>query len=171
MVSNLTINKKGFEEYNNYLDLKSSKCQDYMLDLLQLIDDDSNSYENIIKAVRLPKKNQKESIVRNIMIEKATINATNIPLEILKVSTEVVSYTYDICRYGNPNSISDIGVAAELLKTAGNGAFYNILINIKGIKDKKRIEYFKNKSDYYLKDLNNYYTKIINLVKKELSNG
>jgi len=171
MVSNLTINKKGFEEYNNYLDLKSSKCQDYMLDLLQLIDDDSNSYENIIKAVRLPKKNPKESVARNIMIEKATINATNIPLKILKVSTKVISCTYDICNHGNPNSISDIGVAAELLKTAGNGAYYNILINIKGIKDKKKIRHFKNKYDYYLKDLNNYYTKIINLVNKELSNG
>ena len=74
---------------------------------------------------------------------------------------------YDISKNCNINSISDIGVAAEMLNACAKGAIYNIKINIKELNKNKKI-YFNNKIDYYSKINDDYYLKIVNIVYKNI---
>ena len=167
MVANLSISKKGFEKDYNYLNDRSSLTQKSINRLMKLIIEDSNSYDKVIEAIRLPKKNKSDQIKRLKAIENANIYATEIPLQILIESNSIIKNTLDICVHGNPNSISDIAVASELLKSAAYGASYNIRINIKDINSKKR-KYFIDKTDYYLKQVDDYYIKIKNHINKIL---
>ena len=167
MVSNLTINKKGYEKHNTYHNTKSINCQKNILELLTLIDDDSKSFDNVISAMKLPKKNKKDIIKRNKNIESATIDAANIPMRVLKLCHLIISDASDISDKCNINSISDIGVSAEFLKAAANSASYNVLINIKDLKS-NIIEKYTNDVDYYIKQIEDSYITIINNVNKSL---
>ena len=168
MVSNLTIENKKFKNYLN-LNLKSSiKTQRYKNVLLSLIDEDTLAYNNIIDSRRLPKKSKKDQIFRDKEILKATINATNVPLEILKTCSKLIEETLNVAENSNPNCLSDIGVASNMISSASIGAYYNILINITELRKSKK-EYYLNTSDFYLKQINNYHIKISSIVEKKLN--
>ena len=167
MVSNLTISNKKYIMYKDMHIKSSINTQKYKDKFIQLIHDDTNAYNEIIKARRLPKKNQKDIAIRNEALLQATINATNVPLEILTLSLKLMEETYVVAKNGNVNSISDIGVSSHMINSASIGAFYNILINIPDFSMKKQKEY-QNTSDFYLKQINNLHIKIISLVEDKL---
>ena len=165
MVSNLTIDKKGYEKHKK-LHLNSSKLlQKYKDELLILIDSDSMAYDEVIKSFRMSKKTSFDIKKRDKSIYKATYNAAKIPLKILKLCNKVISETYKITLNGNPNSISDAAVANDLLLAASKGACYNILINITDLS-KKDNDYYKNNTDYYFKQIQDTNIKINQFINK-----
>ena len=165
MVSNLTIDKKGYEKHKK-LHLNSSKLlQKYKDELLILIDSDSKAYDEVIKSFRMSKKSAFDIKKRDKSIYKATYNAAKIPLKILKLCNNVINETYKVILNGNPNSISDAAVANDLLLAASKGACYNILINISDLS-KKDIDYFKNNTDYYFKQIQDTNIQINQFINK-----
>ncbi|MCJ7680574.1 MAG: cyclodeaminase/cyclohydrolase family protein, partial [Candidatus Aminicenantes bacterium] len=67
--------------------------------------------------------------------EKATKEATIVPLSVLERCLDAVLLAREIARIGNKNSISDAGVAGLMARAAALGAYYNVLINLPGIRD------------------------------------
>tara|TARA_Y100001970_G_scaffold87293_1_gene110160 strand:- start:457 stop:2124 length:1668 start_codon:yes stop_codon:yes gene_type:complete len=165
MVSNLTIINKKYISLFNINNKSSIKTQKYKDKLIHLIDEDTSAYNNIVKARRLPKKNKKDQVLRDKEILSATINATNVPLEILKICSKLLEETLIVAENSNPNCASDIGVASHMISSAASSAFYNILINIGDLRKSKK-EYYLNTSDFYLKQINNNHIKIIGIVEK-----
>ena len=165
MVSNLTIINKKYISLFNINNKSSIKTQKYKDKLIHLIDEDTSAYNNIVKARRLPKKNKKDQVLRDKEILSATINATNVPLEILKICSKLIEETLIVAENSNPNCASDIGVASHMISSAASSAFYNILINIGDLRKSKK-EYYLNTSDFYLKQINNNHIKIIGIVEK-----
>ena len=168
MVSNLSIAKKGFEKHINFHNDRALKCQKNLNELISLIDKDSESYDSVIKANRLPKKTSKEIAYRNKSIITATRHAADIPLNVLKLCTSVLSDCLDVAKFCNPNSISDIAVAGEFLKAAGYSASYNVKININDLEKKDKASYLNN-IDFYLKDIEHLYLNLINECNKHLN--
>jgi len=165
MVSNLTINKKGFENnYDKYISI-GENCQKLKKELDTLVDLDTNAYNKVINAVRLPKKTELDKKNRLKAIDDANIFAAQVPLEILEKCISGMKQTLLISEIGNPNSITDIGVAAELLHAGIEGAAMNIQINIQDIDKKRKID-FENKIDYYLKESKDLFISI----KKNIKN-
>ena len=130
MVSNLTLNNKKYKEYEAFHFKSSLITQKYKKQLIKAINNDTAAYNSIIDARRLPKKTKKDILNRNDKILNATINATDVPFEILKLCSNVIGETYEVCKKGNVNSISDIGVASHMIFAAAESAHYNVLINI-----------------------------------------
>ncbi len=159
MVSNLTINKKGFERFNKLHQIKSKQCQVHKDELLKYVDKDTNAYNDVINAIRLPKKSKKEITHRNKKIYEANINAAQIPLEILEKCNILIHETLSISENCNPNSISDIAVANDLIYAAAKGASYNIIINL-SLANKKDKERYSNSVEYYIKQIEDVHLKI-----------
>ena len=90
---------------------------------------DSNSYDLVLAAIRLPKKTQEDIDYRAKEMEKATIHAAEVPLEILEISVNSFKLIDKLCDVGNPNSITDIGVGLYLLYSTAKGASMNVRIN------------------------------------------
>ena len=84
MVANLSIGKKGYK--NKYKEMNSIAVKSQILkkDLLHLIDKDTNSFNDVMSAFRLPKKTEDQILARNNSIQNATKNATMIPFQILE---------------------------------------------------------------------------------------
>ncbi|MAJ43960.1 MAG: glutamate formimidoyltransferase [Candidatus Marinimicrobia bacterium] len=135
MVANLSIGKKGFEDKYDSMNHLAVESQFLKNNLLLLIDKDTNAFNDLMTAFRLPKNTELQNKNRYIAIQEATKNATMIPFEILKNCIEGLELALIAADEGNPNSISDAGVAGESLMAAARGSLLNVKINLKDIDD------------------------------------
>ena len=138
MVSNLSHSKKGYEQYNSDFEEIGCAAQSIKRRLIDLIDKDTEAFNMIMEAFKLSKK---DALYRNERIQKATKNAIEIPLDVMKLSLESLKISKKISKIGNKNSLSDSGVASEIALSSINGAYMNVLINLKDIED---LNYKKN---------------------------
>jgi len=98
--------------------------------LLRAVDEDAESYEAVLKAFRLPKNTEKECLHRSRIIQKAYQEATATPQWVCQLSIQLLEYSKTLIFKGNPNAISDAGVAAFLADAALAGGLLNININL-----------------------------------------
>jgi formiminotetrahydrofolate cyclodeaminase len=98
--------------------------------LLRAVDEDAKSYEAVLKAFRLPKNTERGRLHRSRIIQKAYQEATAIPQLVCQLSIQLLEYSKTLIFKGNPNAISDAGVAAFLADAALAGGLLNININL-----------------------------------------
>jgi len=108
--------------------------------LLQATDEDSKSFDAVIKAFRLPRNSEKERLHRVKEIQKAYQRATLIPQVVCQRSLQLLEYSKTLIIKGNPNAISDAGVAAFLADAACAGGLLNIKINLAAVTEKKIVK-------------------------------
>ena len=135
MVANLTVGKKGYEDVQEEALEIAPLAQDIKLRALNGIDADTDAFNLLMEAMRLPKKSEDELKTREAAIETATQHAIMTPLDTLKVSLEALHLAKRICKVGNLNALSDAGVAGLTALAAAKAAYYNIRINMAGITD------------------------------------
>ncbi|MCO5946318.1 glutamate formimidoyltransferase [Mucilaginibacter flavidus] len=136
MVANLSSHKKGWddrwEEFSNW----AEKGQQYKDELVRLVDEDTAAFNKIMEAFGLPKGNDEEKAARDKAIQDATRYAIEIPFKVMQAAYGSLSVIKAMAETGNPNSVTDAGVAALCARSAVIGAFMNVKINASGYKDK-----------------------------------
>jgi len=129
MVANLSSHKRGWderwEEFSDWAD-RGKTIQER---LLQLVDEDTRAFNEIMAAFGLPKKSSEEQELRKAAIEAATLHAIEVPLEVMSVACEGFEVARAMAETGNPNSVSDAGVGALALHACVEGAWLNVKIN------------------------------------------
>lgn len=138
MVCNLTIGKKKYENVQNEISEIKTSLEDHYNKFLELYDLDSAAFDKVMEAYKLPKETEEEKRKRSEEIEKANVEATNIPIEVIRSAYSILKQLTRLSEIGNQNSLSDTGVALLLLKTCTQGAFLNVLINTKALNEKDR---------------------------------
>lgn len=136
MVANLSAHKKGWddrwEEYSNW----AEKGQHYKNELMKLVDLDTIAFNKIMESFILPKSTDDEKASRNKAIQEATKHAIEVPFKVMQLAHDSFEVIKAMAETGNPNSVTDAGVAALCARTAVLGAFMNVKINASGYKDK-----------------------------------
>ncbi len=135
MVSNLTLDKKGYEKVQDKALELAPVGQDIKLKALQYIDADTDAFYAMMDAMRLPKKTEEEISLRNAMVEKTTQQAIQVPFQTMQLSQQALELAEKVAEIGNTNALSDAGVAALTALCAAKAAYYNVLINLAGITD------------------------------------
>jgi len=100
-----------------------------------MVDLDMQAFNKIIDARRLPKGSESEKAARDLAIDAANKEATEVPLGVLACVPELLALAKQVVEGGNPNSLSDGGVAALTALAAAEGAYYNVLINLQAFED------------------------------------
>jgi len=141
MVANLSSHKPGAkweDQYEIYSDqaVKGQKLKDQ---LLHLVDEDTNAFNKIMDAIRLPKSNAEEKQIRLKAIEDASKYAIEVPFTVMEKSLESMAVIKAMADFGNPNSVSDAGVGALCARAAVMGAFLNVKINCADLEDKEYV--------------------------------
>lgn len=131
MVANLTFEKKGMEPLRPEMEKWAREAQALKRRLLYFVDEDMQAFNAILEARRLPKGSKEERHKRDIAIIAANCRATIVPLTVLKTVPELLHIAMEMVEKGNPSSLSDAGVAGLVAHTAGEGAYFNVLINLK----------------------------------------
>jgi glutamate formiminotransferase/formiminotetrahydrofolate cyclodeaminase len=136
MVANLSSHKKGWDsrwlEFSDW----AEKAQLYKNELLRLVDLDTAAFNKIMESFGLPKSTDDEKAIRNQAIQDATKYAIEIPFKVMQTALNSMEVIKAMVEIGNPNSVTDAGVAALCARTAVLGAFMNVKINASGYKDK-----------------------------------
>ncbi len=98
-------------------------------------------------ARRLPSKTDEEKHTRDKAMLQGLKNAVLVPLMTAEESAKVIDISYDVAKNGNPNSITDVGVGAQMAYSGVLGGIYNVLINLKDIDDKEFCDEMRIKCD------------------------
>jgi len=137
MVANLSSHKKGWDDRWKTFSEHAEKGQQFKDALLQMVDEDTNAFNQIMNAFAMPKSNDAEKIARKQAIQDATLHAINVPFKVMEISLASMQIIKEMAMQGNPNSISDAGVGALCARTAVAGAFLNVKINAGSLSDKQ----------------------------------
>ncbi len=140
MVGALTHGKKKYREVYDEMEKAGVEAQLLKDGFIADVDRDTDAFNEVMSAMRLPKKKEKDKKRRAEAIEEATKKATMVPLDVLKKTAKAADLARLVCEKGNRNSVSDAGVAALAAQTAAVGAFLNVTINLPGISDEEFVE-------------------------------
>ncbi len=140
MVANLSSHKKGWdnrwEEFSDW----AEKSEQYKSVLVKLVDADTKAFNGIMTAFGLPKSTAAEKEARTKAIQEATKQAIEIPFSVMQAAFGSMEIIKAMAETGNPNSVSDAGVAVLCARSAVMGAFMNVRINASGYDDKNFVD-------------------------------
>ena len=168
MVANLSSHKRGWDDKWEFFSDWAKKGLDVQNELIDLVDKDTDAFNQIIESIRLPKVTEEEIKKRNEAISKATKNAILVPLSIMEKAYDCMKITKEMALHANPNSISDAGVASLCAIAAIKGGLLNVKINCKDFDDLKFIESINKKTDSIIKKSKKLEIEIMNIVEEKL---
>lgn len=151
MVCQLTIGKKNYEDVQGDILKLSQQLKTGKKRLIDLIDEDTNAFNEVMAAFKLPKENEEQKKKRSQAIQRGYKKACEIPMETARTAKNILQLSIDVAKKGNKNSITDAGVAALLSYAAVHAAALNVRINLGSIKD----DLFVKKISIELKQLCN----------------
>ena len=168
MVANLSSHKKGWderwEEFGNW----AEKGQELKTALLKMVDEDTNSFNAIIDAMRLPKATEEEKAARNEAIQTATKYAVEVPYKVMQLSLQTFEIIEAMTKIGNPNSVTDAGVGALCARAAVLGAYLNVKVNLGGIKDENFVKESLQKADQLVQKANELEKTVLEIVHSKI---
>jgi glutamate formiminotransferase/formiminotetrahydrofolate cyclodeaminase len=168
MVANLSAHKRGWDDRWEEFSKWAEKGQAYKNKLLTLVDEDTNAFNKIIDGFRMPKSTDKEKEVRALAIENATKYATEVPFLVMETAQQSMEVMLEMAKIGIQNSLSDAGVGALCAKTAVYGAYFNVRINAKDIKDSAFVDNILGKAKLVFEKSILYENDIIEILNKSI---
>lgn len=168
MVAELTVGKEKYRDWEAYCQKAISDGTVIQTNFLKAIDDDTDAYNKVGAAFKLPKNTDEEKAARSRAIQDATVLATRVPLRTMEISLEALKVAKSLIGKSNPNCSSDIGVGALNLKSALMGAWLNVKINLPGIKDEALRNELFEKGQSMLEEGNKIADKCYEIVEEEL---
>tara|TARA_B100001109_G_C18855707_1_gene471536 strand:+ start:1739 stop:2365 length:627 start_codon:yes stop_codon:yes gene_type:complete len=130
MVSRLTLGKEKWADGQSISKKIISSSSQGVESSLDLAKKDATAFDMVMDSYRLPKDTEALKETRKKSIQKSTIRAATVPLEIMRESTKLMETITDLARYGNSNALTDLLGAADLAKTSTTIASYNVRINL-----------------------------------------
>lgn len=140
MVANISAHKPGWDDRWEEFSGWAEKGQKHKDRLLFLVDEDTRAFNKIIEAFRLPKGSEKEILKRKQAVEDATRYATEIPLQVMETALSSMEVMEVMLEKGLQTSLSDAGVGILCARTAVFGAYLNVKINARDLKDRTNAE-------------------------------
>jgi len=173
MVGHLTVDKKKFLALSPEIQLEFKDTCDSLImmkdQLISLIDLDTDSFNLIVKAFKMPKVTEDEIKARNEKIQEGTLEAILVPIKVASLSLSAMHQIPYILKYGNKQTISDLGVSTLMLSSGIDGASMNVLINLPGLEDKIAAAQFKRQVDDLINKSHQIRDEILDIVYKELN--
>lgn len=165
MVANLSSHKRGWDERWEEFSTWAEKGKAAYAELLALVDKDTDAFNAIVAARRMPRTTDAEKAARTAAIEAATREAIEVPLRVMEVALSSMDVLRAMVETGNPSSVSDAAVGALCARSAVMGAFLNVRINVPGLADRKAAAAYVARGEKMQDDAIRREREILDLVK------
>lgn len=146
MVGSLTVGKKKYADVEGEILELKAKCDRLQTELLDLVKKDAEGFEPLAKAYGIPKDDPNRAEI----LEKATVEACKVPMEIMEKCCEALDYIKIFAEKGSRLAVSDAGCGAVCCKAALQAASLNVFINTKGLKDRSVAEELNRQANVML---------------------
>lgn len=147
MVANLTIGKKKYEDKEEMMKQIAASANNYQMLFIHDIDTDSDAYNNVFDAFKLPKETEEEKKERNKQIQETIKIAAEVPMEVARKAYAMMDIISQVAENGNQNAITDACVSMMTTRTAVLSAILNVKINLSSLKDEAYIAQMKQECD------------------------
>ncbi|MET3617503.1 formiminotetrahydrofolate cyclodeaminase [Peptoniphilus olsenii] len=169
MVANLTIGKKRYMDVNDRMEEIAAELVKYKDEFVDGIDKDANSFNGVMDAMKLPKETEEEKSIRSDKIQEGYKEAIDVPLGLGTKVTELYDYARELAETGNSNAITDVAVAVINIKSAVEGAFLNVIINLNSLKDENYRHELEEKMDAVRSIVAKNHEEIMKIVDEKLA--
>jgi methenyltetrahydrofolate cyclohydrolase len=135
MACNLTVGREKFREAEEELQVVLARAKELREQMLAAVDEDTNAYDAVSQAYKLPKGTDAEKSERTAAIQAALKQASEVPFRVAQAAAETTQLAVIAIEKANPNVASDARVARLLADAARDGAVANVEINLSSITD------------------------------------
>jgi formiminotetrahydrofolate cyclodeaminase len=135
MVCNLTIGKKQFAEYDDELRGILARAEGLRQELQSLADEDIAVFGRLSAAYKLPRTTDADAATRKAAIQKVTRYAAEVPLRVAQAAAALLPLCTGLANRCSRLIVSDVGVAAVLVRATVQSAVLNVEINLSGLDD------------------------------------
>lgn len=148
MVANLTIGKKKYAEVEGEMQKVAAKASEARERLVDYIDKDSEAYDKVFAAFKLPKETDEQKAERSRVIQEATKYAAEVPMHVAEEAYAIMETISYVAHNGNQNAVTDGCVAMTAARTCVLGALLNVRINLSSIKDEEFVKRMADRADF-----------------------
>ncbi len=160
MVANFTVDKKGYEKFQDEIKDILTQLSTLNSQLSTLIDEDVEAYGKLSEAYKLPKNTEQEIKQKDEKIQSCLKDSLAVPCKIFTLSVDALPLAFRLSEIGNKNLLSDVSCGASILKAGIESAKFNIDINLKFITDAEFVKEAKAKYEKEIKAAFEDITKI-----------
>lgn len=169
MVANLTIGKKKYADVEGQMRTIATEAALIRERLIRDIDRDSEAYDRVFVAFKLPKDTEEEKAERSRVIQDATKEAAMVPMQVAEEIASVMETIIYVAHKGNRNAVTDACVAMMAARTCVLGALLNVRINLTSIKDEVFVRRMSEKADYLESEAIRIEKKLLDWAKGQLT--
>ncbi len=168
MVVNLTVGKEKYSNFQDKIRKTLKESEKLREELTYLIDEDTNAFNDVIKAFKMPKETETQKKKRSDAIQKGYKKAAKIPFDTAKTCYEILGVAKTVAEIGNESSITDAAVSALMARAGVEGAYLNVRINLSSIKDKQFVEKITSEIQVLEKNTNDSTLEILKIVEEKM---
>lgn len=169
MVAQLTYGVRKFEHLDTEMRKIIPPLYNLTKKLIPMIDEDTKAFNDYMEALKLPKNTDEEKSVRNEAMQNGLKKAVEVPLNTMRLANSAWEWMFLVAKYGNIASKSDIEVGVKSLETGIWGAYKNVLINLKSIKDSNYSDQIIEEVNKIIQNTQNYSKQILEFLDNRVN--
>lgn len=172
MMAHLSFGKKKYEALDEKIkeefEVKFDKLGKIREELSKLIDEDTKSFNEFMKALKMPKDTFKQITERQQAMADATLYSIKVPYKTAALSLEAMKELEFLVDNGNQNAITDIGVGTLMLCTGLEGAILNVKVNLMSLENKELAKKYADSCSEMLEEGKKIRDKILNKIHRSI---
>jgi len=168
MVARLTVGREKFKDRWETMQPIEERASQRIALFQSLVQKDTEAYQKVVDAFRLPKETEEEKRSRREAVQEAFKEAARVPMETLLALEQLAEDALEAVRSGNPNAASDAGAAVQMIRAGATVAAYNVWINLGSIKDEAFVASLRAKAEAALAKIREAESRCHDLLAKEL---
>ena len=167
MVARLTLSKEKYAASHDAVRPILEAGQLAREEFVTLAREDSEAYDAVVAARRLPKDTDEQKASRQNAIALANRRATEVPMRTARAAARLLAALPELAEKGNPNAASDVGAAALLLDACAEGALLNVGINLSGIGDAALVAEMQRETAVLQEASQRFRSHVVAMVRKK----
>lgn len=169
MVAALTLSKEKYSASHDAVRPIAGAARRARQEFLWLAREDSEAYDAVVAARALPKETDDERSARVRRMAESNRLAAEVPMRTARAAVRLLATMPELAAKGNPNAVSDAGVAALLLDTATQAALLNVEINLGGADDRDFVANMRSESQRIAQEAVRLRERVFDTVRKGFS--
>ena len=147
MVAHLTSGKERYRDEEPLMREILLKVNSLQVEMVRLIDEDAQAFNDLAAIFKMPGSSAEEKSRKKEAMDGAFKKATLVPYAVMEAAVAALELLEAAWGHTNPRTDSDLGVSALCLKTAVQGGWLNVLINLGGIKDEAFVSRYSKEGE------------------------
>lgn len=147
MVGNLTVGKKSYADVEEDVQECLRQLQQVREELLGLVRKDAEAFAPLAACFKMPRATEEEKARRTEAMQKALIDAIEVPLTIMRACARVIELSDFMAHNGSKMALSDVATGVSFAKGALKGAALNIYVNAKMLADRELAKRYTDETE------------------------